>query len=833
MAAWCWLFSSILTLTAAQVDYSQYVNPFMGGEGPIPGLAYGGGDIFVGGAVPFGVAKVGIDTYETNISFSTNNGGWTPQGLVTGVSMMHESGTGGAPKYGIISQMPLTTIEAPVNILDNSTYWQKRVGNDSASVGYYKTKLENGVTIELSGARHSGIMQYSFPAGGQYILVDVTHYLPAEEGEPFQQYYDGGVIELHDDGKTYTGWGSYGGGFSTSAPMTTYFCGEFEKAPSEAHTFRARNTLDSPIAKHVLSNEPIPHPTYRNRPREESGPLTDRVGAIFSWADTGYSNSSTPIKSRIGISMISVEKACKFKDEEIKSWNLNDTVDAAVKEWNEDVFSKIQVDTSSSQNVTNLRLLYSSLYFMHLMPSDRSGENPLWDAEDSWDDFYTYWDIFRCTVSLYHLLQPSYYASMLRATIDIWKYEGFMPDGRSGNFNGLVQGGSNADNVLADAFVKKLPGVNWTEAYMAMKKNAEVVPFNGFHPYDPSNGIQQGRGALYDWISLGYVSASSTRAISRTIEYSLNDFALSQLAQTLAPDDVPKYLNRSANWQNIWSSNVTHANFSGFPAPRLPSGAFNLTNYNPALCDGCSWTAITYEGTPFEYAFTVPHDMKSLITHMGGPQDFERRLDYIFLANTSEQNLQDNGAAISTIMNIGNEPDFATPFEYHYLGKSHKSVSQSRALANQYFKDATYGVPGNSDAGALNSWLIWQILGLYPVVTQPVYLLTSPWFREINVTVNSNQTLKILAQGLDNERKFFVQGVKVNGEVWKRNWVGHEDVMVNGGTIEFEMGEEAKVWEGTGEEDVPPSPGHFVKKGIELGTYNDTDVSRFRKYYGE
>lgn len=55
----------------AQVEYSQYVNPFIGGEGPMPGLAYGGGDIFVGGSLPFGVAKVGIDTYETIVFFST------------------------------------------------------------------------------------------------------------------------------------------------------------------------------------------------------------------------------------------------------------------------------------------------------------------------------------------------------------------------------------------------------------------------------------------------------------------------------------------------------------------------------------------------------------------------------------------------------------------------------------------------------------------------------------------------------------------------------------------------------------------------------------------
>lgn len=651
------LLPLLAPLAAAQHDWSQYVNPLIGGEGPIPGQAYGGGDIFVGGARPFGVAKVGIDTYETNTSIATINGGWTPRGLVTGISMMHESGTGGPAKYGIISQMPLTTVDAPVNLLDNRTYWQERVGNDSASVGYFGTKLENGVSVQIGGARHSGIIQYDFPVGDKYILVDVSHFLSDEGGSNIDQYYAGGAIEFEGGGKQYSGYGTYGGGFSNSAPATTYFCGEFEQMPMEAHTFRGRNT--EPVQRqHTLSNGPIPHPTFRNRSREEAGPLTDRVGAIFGFSNSGSSNSTAQaVKSRVGISFISVEKACAYKNQEIKSWNLNDTVSAAVKEWNQDVFSKIQVPTGPTQNRTNLVLLYSSLYFMHLMPSDRSGENPLWDSSDSWDDFYTMWDIFRCTVSFYHLFQPTYYQSMIRAVIDIWKYEGYMPDGRSGNYNGLVQGGSNADNVLADAYVKGLPGINWTEGYQAMVKDAEVTPFNTFNLVDPSNGIQQGRGALYDWIPLGYISVDkSTRAISRTIEYSANDFALVQVAKGIAPDDVQKYMNRSANWQNIWAHNFTHKGFTGFPVPRLSTGEFNVTDYNPALCGGCEWQDITYEATPFEYSFTIPHDMQTLIEFMGGNDEFERRLDYIFMPNTSEQSLGANGAGINTLMNIGNEP---------------------------------------------------------------------------------------------------------------------------------------------------------------------------------
>lgn len=83
--------------------------------------------MFVGGAVPFGMVKLGLDTFELPVNQSALNGGWTPKGKVTGISLMHESGTGGGPKYGFPAQMPLMTTEAPVNLLDNETYWQDRV----------------------------------------------------------------------------------------------------------------------------------------------------------------------------------------------------------------------------------------------------------------------------------------------------------------------------------------------------------------------------------------------------------------------------------------------------------------------------------------------------------------------------------------------------------------------------------------------------------------------------------------------------------------------------------------------------------------------------------
>ncbi|CAG8024975.1 unnamed protein product [Penicillium salamii] len=796
--------SSLLLCTspaaATQEDLSQYVSPFIGSEGPEAGTAFGGGDIFVGGALPFGVAKVGLDTTAANWTTATLNGGWTPDGNVTGISMMHESGTGGSPKYGIISQMPLTSVDQPVNVLDNLTYSQPRVGKDTARVGYFKTQLENGITVELSASRHAGIMEYSFPEGEKHVLIDVIYLRhlvmpivrPLLEArfrlKPMAKLI---AVMVHMLGVGTTVCHpllcSPHLNVKLGAPFTVYFYGELSDNPQNSQTFSGANTDPMPRSQN-LANGGTSKPKFANTSKVTSGTMNDRIGLLFSW----NSGPASHIVSRVGISTISVDRAHSYIREEIPSWTLNDTVTSAVKEWNEDVFNKIQVPLDSSSNMTHVRLLYSSLYFMHLMPSDRTGENPLWDSgEPYWDDFYTMWDIFRCTVSFYHIFRPKYYESMIRGLIDIWKHSGYMPDGRSGNWNGLVQGGSDADNVLADAYVKGLRGaINWTEGYAAMKKDAEVTPYNTFDPTDFSASTKEGRGALDDWKELGYVSQDrNTRCISRTVEYSLNDFAVSQVAAGEMPSDQEKYLNRSAGWQNIWNADVKSLGFSGFMAPRFSNGSFNNSGYDPLYCYGCEWEDYTYEGTPWgecglfkndmkkiltflEYSFVIPHDVKSLIEFMGGEKTFESRLDLMFKPNMSVQDLGANGAGISTLMNIG-------------------------------FKDTAYGIPGNSDAGAMNSWLLWQIIGVYPIVTQPVYLLSSPWFPDLNMTINGDKTLRITANNLDDG--YYVQSLKINGKRWTKNWFEHDDVMTNGGTIEFELGAEAKAWE-TGE--VPPSPGH-------------------------
>jgi putative alpha-1,2-mannosidase len=185
--------------------------------------------------------------------------------------------------------------------------------------------------------------------------------------------------------------------------------------------------------------------------------------------------------------------------------------------------------------------------------------------------------------------------------------------------------------VLADAYVKGVRGkVSWTNAFAAMKTDAEVVPPNNYDPLAPDSSTKEGRGALPDWIALGYITPKYSRAVSRAVEYSANNFVLYQVASGLRNvADADKYLNRSTNWRTHWNPKQEGLNFTGFVVPRHANGSFEYP-YDPLQCGGCYWGDPYYEDLPFTYSFNAHHDIYHLIDLAGGAVNFTARLEKFF-----------------------------------------------------------------------------------------------------------------------------------------------------------------------------------------------------------
>lgn len=103
----------------------------------------------------------------------------------------------------------------------------------------------------------------------------------------------------------------------------------------------------------------------------------------------------------------------------------------------------------------------------------------------------------------------------------------------------------------------------------------------------------------------------------------------------------------------------------------------------------------------------------------------------------------------------------------------------------------------------MQTWVLWNMIGLYPLTGQTTFLVGSPWFERLEIDLGNGKTLLITSEGGDQEESIYVQSLRVNGKAWDQSWVTWEDVFAEGGRLDFVLGAEPVRW-ATGA--LPPSP---------------------------
>lgn len=698
-----------------QAQNSAYVDPFLGVDG--------GGNTFPGPSLPFGVIKPGPD-----LGANDQNAGWAATGDINGFSQTHVSGTGGGPKYGNILLQPTTGVPNP------ASYGSARE-NEKGSIGYYRvTLLRYSIDVEITAARRTALYQFTYPASEQAnILFDTSHCLTA-----LAQYGEGQSVAASSitvlSPTEVSGFSSVVGGWNKQpTPYTVYFYAQTDTPAQKWGTWRDG----------VVSSE-----------RSQRGNAA-HTGAFLSFP----TRVDQQVRLKIGISFVSIDQARKNAGQDISGFDFDHTHQAAISAW-DSALAPLEIKAATEQQ---RRTFYTALYHTMLMPVDRTGENPLWNsAEPYYDDFYAIWDTFRTSGPLLTLIAPAREQQIVRALIETYRQENWLPDARSGNYTGRTQGGSNAEFMLADAFVKHLSGIDWGTAYAAMRQDAEAIS---------PQPEREGRGGLEDWKSLGYVTIEGTdRPGSKQMEYAADDFEIALLARGLGhPDDYDRYHRRSQNWKNLWNDSLEDGGFKGFIWPRHRDGSWK------ARFDGlasCSWGGDTfYEGNSWTYSLFVPQDVTGLIQKSGGPVRFVERLDAFF--------------DVPERYDVGNEPGFLAPYLYTWAGRQDKTAQRVRQIIAKNFHAGPSGLPGNDDSGAMSSWYAFGVIGIFPNAGQDVYLIGSPQFGEVTFHLPGNKSFVIEAKNT-SDRNIYVTAAELNGRPLPRAWLRHDEI-VRGGRLVLTM----------------------------------------------
>lgn len=417
------------------------------------------------------------------------------------------------------------------------------------------------------------------------------------------------------------------------------------------------------------------------------------------------------------------------------------------------------------------------------------------------------WDTFRSQFPFLIINDPAAVASQIRGLIDIYRFQGWLPDCRMSFCRGFTQGGSNADVVLADAYLKNITGgINWDDGYAAVVKDATVEPYLW---------SVEGRGHLDSWAAVNYVPVSDfdykgfgtmTRSVSLTLEYAYNDFAISEMAGAMGrAAEQDQFQASSRYWQNIFKADqrstlpnsTTDTGFSGFFQPKHQNRTWGFQD--PLKCsnidtsgDSCSLTnngPETFESSIWEYQFYTPHQMCTLITLLGGPDQFVKRLDYLH----DQQ-----------ITYIGNEPAFLTVFQYHWAGRPALSAKRAHFYIPQYFGISDAGLPGNDDSGAMGSFVAMTMMGLFPVPGQNVYLITAPFFEAVQIqSPVTGKTATIRTTGFDAAyTNVVVQNVTLDGQAYTKSWLDHS-FFLEGKELVLTLGTNETSW-GQGAGNIPP-----------------------------
>jgi len=531
-----------------------------------------------------------------------------------------------------------------------------------------------------------------------------------------------------------------------------------------------------------------------------------------------FADGTKKVNLRYGISFISEEQAKKNLQRELPDYDLQALVKKGRQVWNE-ALGDIQVEGGAE---SDKQILYTSLYRVFERPVCISEDGNYYSAfdgkihEDNGEPFYTddwIWDTYRATHPLRLIIETEMESNMVNSLIRM-AYQmqpNWMPTFPEINGDSRRMNCNHGVATVLDAYNKGMRSFDLAKAYQVCKaaitektlapwssKPAGVLDqFYKDHGYFPALAVgeQETVPEVHSW--------ERRQPAAVTLGTVYDEWCLGNIAQALGDKKEADYfLKRSLNYHKIFNKETC------FFHPKDSFGNF-IQPFDYRYSSGVGGRDAYDENNGWVYRWDLPHNVADLVNMMGGKERFVEELERMYSTPLGKgrpdfhHQFGDHTGNVGQF-SMGNEPAMHIPYLYNYAGQPWRTQKRVRNLLTQWFRNDLMGIPGDEDGGGLTSFVVFSMMGFYPVTPGlPMYVIGSPVFENQTIRLSNGKTFQIVCRNYSPENKF-IQSAKLNGKVWDQSWFSHEDLM-KGGVLEFVMGKRPnKAW-AAGDDAVPPS----------------------------
>jgi predicted alpha-1,2-mannosidase len=721
------VFCTVFTMQSQEpVDY---VNPFIGTSN------YGA--TFPGPIAPRGMASIS----PFNVAGPQNlplekDSRWLSNPYVhentflTGFSQVNLSGVG-CPELGVLLLMPTTGAVETNHLKYGSTY-----SNEVAKAGYYSTEIDKyNVKAEFTTSKRVGVSKFTFPKGESNILLNLGLGLTNEQGAMVKV-----VSSTEIEGMRSVGSFCYN---SPEAAYPVYFVAKFSKPADNFGVWKKPTTYNGVEAQWMGYNG-------KTRLMDASTKMVvgDSIGTYFTYKF----DKTESVEVKIGVSYVSIENARENLEKETSNKSFNEIYKETYTEWNK-LLSRFKVEGGSTNDKT---VFYTALYHTLIHPNtlnDFNGEYPeiktgkIGKTERTRYTVFSLWDTYRNVHQLLSLVYPQQQSDMIKSMLAMYDENGWLPKWELNATETFTMVGDPASIVITDTYLKGIQDFDVQKAYKAMLKSADQVENNPLRP------------GLKNYIEKGYLTTDNGGSVSTTQEYNAADYSIALLAKELGKkDDYKRFYNRSISYRKLFDKNLK------LLRPRLENGDW-YEPFDPN--DGANFSENVgfIEGNAWQYAFMIPHDILGLKKLMGGDKSFTNQLQKVFDDNQFD---------------MANEPDIAYPYLFNYVkGEEWRSQKLVSELVEKYFTNAPDGIPGNDDTGTMSAWVVYAMMGIYPIAPgEPKYSITKPLFDKITIQLDSKyyKNSELIIEK-DTNANGYIQQILLNGKIYRGYFINHEDLV--------------------------------------------------------